>query len=255
MKWIKFYTNAHEENNSIAEILDEFGTDGFGKYWLLMGLLGKKFSEDSKSITVKKRVVKDTLRFRTYNKMETFLFSNSVETVWKISSNDSEYIFDSSILLELMSRDFKKARSMRGQNARKKEKENKKEKKNNILSLKASEKTIFDDVRQSWNVICSGNGKLKPSIGLKSETTKNFFELLKLNPELKKIATWENCFEHIKSDTFLNGSNSASNFVCTLDWLIDKEKIIDVLNGQYGGNNAKVDLFALVNASEEVSNV
>ena len=118
------------------------------------------------------------------------------------------------------------------------------------LELAENEKSIFDDVRQSWNSICAGKEKLKPSLGLKSETTKNFFSLLKLNPELKKVESWEKCFDAISKDPFLNGHNSGSSFVCTLNWLIDKEKIVDVLDGQFGGNKSNDDLYASLQERE-----
>jgi hypothetical protein len=100
---------------------------------------------------------------------------------------------------------------------------------------------IFDDVTQLWNTKCAGQGNLKHSLGVKRDTLENFVSLISLNPELKKIETWSNCFDAINKSDFLKGLEDSSSFVCTLNWLIGKEKIIDVLNGQYGACSANGD--------------
>lgn len=96
---------------------------------------------------------------------------------------------------------------------------------------------LLDKVKQAWNEICPGNGLLSHDRGTKPKTIKEFVSLVSANKELKNINTWIECFNAVKESTFLNGQNNNSNFVCTLDWLISSHKIVDVLNGQYGGKN------------------
>jgi hypothetical protein len=103
--------------------------------------------------------------------------------------------------------------------------------------LESIEPDLFDKVFQSWNDVC---GKHKPFSfckGLKSDSKKKFFEIIKLNKELKKIETWEECFRDVKSTPILRGEIGDSNWVASLTWLIDQEKIINVLNGEYGANS------------------
>lgn len=262
MKWFKHFSDA-SKSLKINELIDNLGLEGYARWFLLLELLNNELTQediDSKNSTfqVHFREISTKVHIKFRKKLVTFLQKLSDFSLLSFEISGNFIKIDCPILLDLQNKDSKYNRKRvvsKSLDTTLDKIRLDKIRKDNILSLNEKEKTIFDDVRQSWNNICADNGKLKHSIGLKSTTTQNFFKLLKLNPKLKNIDTWENCFEHIRSDTFLNGSNSASNFVCTLDWLIDKEKIIDVLNGQFGGNNNAVDLFALVNSESEASNV
>lgn len=116
---------------------------------------------------------------------------------------------------------------------------------NNILSYEKIDNELLDRIIQSWNTICASHKGLKHHKGTKPSTAKRFVELVSYNPELKKIDSWEECFESIKNNEFLNGSKNSSGFVCTLNWLIDKHTIIDVLNGQYGSDKHELDFSGL----------
>lgn len=102
---------------------------------------------------------------------------------------------------------------------------------------------LFDNVLNSWNTTLAQTGKFSFNRGLKSDTKVKFFDLIKLNPDLRKVETWIECFEAIKEIDTYNGENDRG-FVASLVWLIDSSKIVDVLNGQFCGNKldfSKVD--------------
>lgn len=114
---------------------------------------------------------------------------------------------------------------------------------NNLLSYDIPNE-LFDSVIQAWNEICGKEKKFSFVRGLKSTTRNNFFEVVRLNKELRKIETWKECFEQVKKNPILSGQKQGSGFVCSLVWLIDTQKIIDVLNGQFRGDLSDKDLLA-----------
>jgi len=95
---------------------------------------------------------------------------------------------------------------------------------------------LFDNVINTWNNILAGKNNFKYVRGLKSQTKEKFFAIVELNSEFKNVESWTECFNNVKNIDTYNGNNPHS-FVASLVWLIDTEKIVDVLNGQFGGNN------------------
>lgn len=237
MRWFKHYSDAHT-SESLSTLILDLGFEGYGRYWMLMEFLAFKFDGETTEFKFHPAIVRETLRIRSWNKLETFLERignvRGMETEW----TKNEIKFNAPILLELKNRDFKTTRTDREGNARKRKKKKEIKKENNILGFENTNtgmcKHLFDDVVQSWNDTCPGNGKLKHHKGIKPETIRKFFEIVSLNDGLKNIESWKSCFEIIKDNDFLNGSNSNSSFVCTLDWLVTSHKVIDVWNGLYG---------------------
>lgn len=156
MKWLKYYTGVLEENDEVAAVLEKFGHDGYGKYWHLMGMLGKKFSEDSDTILLTNRFLRECLRFKSKKKLKDFLLSTEMKTIFNTIEIDGDFLFDSSILLELKSRDFKATRSQRKQKAYKN--------KNKIKNKKESKNTYLDafELLQFWNGLGMKTHEPKP---------------------------------------------------------------------------------------------
>lgn len=240
MRWFKHFHDSHESNR-IAVMVEKKGLECEARWFRLLSLLTKELdtSNFNASFTLHWEVIGSKLKVKRKQTLVKLLSFWVEIGLLEYSVNGSFIEITCDTLWELQDKHSKYNRKrVAGDDSQAtNKKENKSKKENNTLSLDESEKTIFDDVRQEWNDICSGNGKLKQSLGLKSETTKNFFNLLKLNPNLRKIESWRECFEVIAKNDFLNGSGDASGFVCTLNWLIDKEKVVDVLEGQFCGNS------------------
>jgi len=113
-----------------------------------------------------------------------------------------------------------------------KDKDKETEYKKNVLEFSND---LFDNVIQAWNNHLAGHKAFKHIRGLKPSSRDNFFEVVSHAPELKKISTWQECFELVKNIPFYNGENDRG-FVCTLDWLLESGKIVDVLNGKFDSN-------------------
>lgn len=152
MIWLKYYTGVIEESDEVAAILEKFGHDGFGKYWHLMGILGKKFNEGTETILLTNRFLRERLRFKSKKKLSDFLLSTEIKTVFNTVEVDNDFLFETSILLELKSRDFKATRSQREDTAYK----NKIKKKNKIKSKNNNNKGLFleaDELLSHWNTL------------------------------------------------------------------------------------------------------
>lgn len=140
MKWFKHYANAYT-NPMISEMIASQGLDFAMRYWLLLELLCEEFKDDTVLFKVSTSTIKSRIHIKHDKKLESFtrvlseisanFDGNSLE-IQKLSNNFWE--IKTSIILELMGRDFKKARPDREQPAlrRRKKKENKKKNKNKI---------------------------------------------------------------------------------------------------------------------------
>lgn len=117
MKWFKHYSNA-TDSNSLTELIAKTGFEGYGRYWRLLELMSEKFDgvEDEKFVFI----TKDLMRImRTYHLHTLQMYLQCVANVCSMSiqcDKDVTVIY-APILLELQSRDFKKARSDRAQTA------------------------------------------------------------------------------------------------------------------------------------------
>lgn len=140
MRWFKHYSNAHQ-SDVVTQIYSQFGFQGLGRYWHLLEIMSKKFeNDDDTEFTFSIKDLKKELDFHRDLDLFKWLSSLGQMTV-KWRSNDAQVpfmshtsknqtiIISTRILLELQSRDFKKARSDSGQTAPKnKTKEKEKEK-------------------------------------------------------------------------------------------------------------------------------
>jgi len=123
LPWIKHFTNV-SDSDVVSRIIDELGMAGYGRYWRLLELLGRKFDEGTTKFNVSKRELRQYLRFKSYSQLDCFLSApaiqaacNSLAPGLQASCNshtsDLYYEIETSILLELQHRDFKRARKDR----------------------------------------------------------------------------------------------------------------------------------------------
>lgn len=72
MKWIRHFTNA-SESLKLQKLLGEMGSDGYGKYWLLLELLGQKFDGEDTFIELHFLEISTKVQIKFTKKLETFL--------------------------------------------------------------------------------------------------------------------------------------------------------------------------------------
>ena len=233
MIWIKFYTGQLEESDEVAAIFEKFGHEGFGRYWHLLALLGKKFSVDQDTITLSGRFLRSYLRIRTRDKLSTFLLSSELQAVFKAVEVNDEYAFDSRILLELKSRDFKETRSKRDDKAYKSKRERKK--KNNITPISPAaglENSFVDELIKLFNRTLGGTGKIKQCMFLSGDEASALIKLKQEKEFFRSFENWEKVFIEAKKSSWLAGKND-KNFVLTLGWLMNDKNVAKVFHGQY----------------------
>jgi len=157
MTWIKHYTGVLVENDEVGSIFEKFKFEGLGRYWHLLEILGQKFSEDEETILLTSRSLRDSLRFKSYLQLDSFLLASELQAVFGTVKHAKHFEFNNSILLELKSRDFKSARRKRTKTAYKsKSKEEEKEEEKEVYR---QAKLIVD----YWNFLDLKKAPLTPA--------------------------------------------------------------------------------------------
>lgn len=124
MKWFKHYSNA-SDSNALTTILAEFGFEGYGRYWILLENLARKFNGEDTEFVFSLKDLRDILGFYHTNGLLMYLQCLSNVGVMSFQCEGKVLTISTSILLELQSRDFKKARSARDETAPKIKNKNK----------------------------------------------------------------------------------------------------------------------------------
>ena len=118
MKWFKHFSQA-SESDGLQGLLDEFGLEGYARYWLLIELFCEKWEPDTEpKFTIHESQIRKKLRINSTN---TELFLNYCQTYLGLFYKKTEkfYSFEFPKLLEILHRDVKRARTMRAQCAHK----------------------------------------------------------------------------------------------------------------------------------------
>lgn len=125
MKWFKHYSNARQ-SNSLTELIALTGLEGYGRYWVLLELMSEKFDglQDDKFV-FSTRDLMVMLGYYHFNPMRMYLQCVANVCSMSIECTKNVTTIQSPILLELHGRDFKKARSERGQGVPKSKKKSK----------------------------------------------------------------------------------------------------------------------------------
>ncbi len=121
MKWFKHYSNA-STSNALTALMAKHGFEGYGRYWILLELMCEKFDgiEDQKFV-FDARSLKGHLGFYHTNHLMMYLQCMSDVGLMSVESTRYTVTISSDILLRLKGRDYKKARSERGDTAPKRE--------------------------------------------------------------------------------------------------------------------------------------
>lgn len=236
MPWVKFYTSILDESDEVMDIYDKFGITGFGRYWMLIAMLGKKFSEEANTIALPSAKLRESLGFKSYKDLNSFLLSSEIQSVFNTIQSENYFAFDSSILLDLKKKNFRVARQSRKSNFYKrenKEERNKEiDKDKNIKKESFKSNISFDEVMQLFNDRLAGFKKIKHTKISSSKEAQAFTHLKTMHSIFKRLEGWEELFQMVKKSSFLCGQNG-SGFVVTLGWLCHEDNTSKVLNGQY----------------------
>lgn len=116
MRYFKHYSNARR-SESLSILIAEHGLDAYARYWLLLEFLAEEFDGESTSFRYHVSTIRELLRVQSWTKLQ--LVCNQLSTVRGIALRQNETVLEieAPILLDLLNRDFKKARSERGQSA------------------------------------------------------------------------------------------------------------------------------------------
>jgi hypothetical protein len=130
--WIKHYSNARQ-SEFLSKLYAEFGWEGYGRYWGLLEFLAKDYAGGDPVFHISKHELRGLLAIQSWTKLELFLNwistesqpnSNQTQTklVLKFNPQGSIYQVEAPILLDLLNRDFKRARKERAKDAPREEK-------------------------------------------------------------------------------------------------------------------------------------
>lgn len=254
MRWFKHFSDAHT-SESLRQLIVDLGFEGYGRYWLLMEFLSYRFDGKNIDFSFHSSIIRETLRFRSLIGLRSFVDRlakvRGIEAVY----SGNEIKFRMPILLDLQDKDSKYNRKRivsRSQLATLEEEVDKdldyKKEITKVISKKELSNSLFDTVCQSWNDW--SREPFKPVMGIKSDTVRKFFELVKINPNLQFPENWVRCFTEIEKNNSLNGKNQLG-FVASLQWLIEKEKIVDALNGSFQKSMSEQEIIREKNNSVE----
>ena len=197
MQYFKHYTNA-EFSEHLSKIEAKFGFEGLGRYWRFVEFLGRNFDGENVDFRIERSKLRQLFRFRSWIDLESFADHLAIIPGMELKRSGNVYEIKASILLELQSRDFKRARKERAPSAPKIKIKNK------IKNIK--EKEFFLDDSQIEKLYGqypkkgakkSGNEKLKRIIKTEDDLKKfqlaltNYLNLCKNeNRELRFIKGW-----------------------------------------------------------------
>jgi len=143
MKYFKHYSDVRN-SESIANLLEELGLEGYARYWILLELLAELYDGTSTKFKIHKRTLRTALRFRSGLQADSYAVAIGLQPGYTVVVTETHYFIDAAILSELQSRDYKKARSDRATTAPKNKNKNK-----NKSICKTPIKNDFQDLNLS----------------------------------------------------------------------------------------------------------
>ena len=124
VKWFKHYANA-EYSESLSKLESIGGFEALGRYWRFIEFLCREFDGGEPHFRIERSKLRGLFRFRSWNDLESFSDHLAIIPGIKVERLENVYEIKAPILLELQSRDFKKARNERGMTAPKNKIKNK----------------------------------------------------------------------------------------------------------------------------------
>lgn len=110
--WIKHYSNARQ-SEYMSKLFAKYGWDGYGKYWGLLEYLATNYTGGEPLFHVPRETIRGLFGVRSWSDLQSFVDHLTNERVLKFALCDNVYRIEAPILLDLLNRDFKRARTER----------------------------------------------------------------------------------------------------------------------------------------------
>lgn len=226
MKWFKHYSNAHT-NQLIQSIIQDSGLEDAMRYWLLLELLCGEFKKNTTVFRFSNAQLKTALHIKFDRKLVKFLqlLTESQATFDQLSLNFSQesknfWKIETSIILDLMGKDFKRTRQTSVTDTSKKKEEEERIKNKN----KQTKKCNFD-FEEIYSLYPKKQGKTKGLVTcvktitsekdflLLEQCVKNYAEQCKFEDTekkyIKQFSTFMNCWQDYETLDFLEDRKKA----------------------------------------------
>lgn len=241
IKWLKHYANDYT-SESIMKMIDDGGFAAYGRYWFLLTFLARHFDGENTEFTFPMRTIRETFRFRSWNDCRSFAVRLSNVRGMTAECTENVFKIDAPILLELLHRDFKRARKQREDGAPKKKeeriknKEKEKVKKENPdgFSDPPPPKTSTHWLKDLWNKHAGSLPKARNSIS--ASRMKKIKARVKDEPS---ESVWAIAIKRVAESDFCNGRTDRGSWVATFDWLLQADTLDKILEGKYDNRQGK----------------
>lgn len=251
MEWFKHYSDCRT-SLVLQLVIQKTGFEGYGRYWRLLEIANKSFDGENTKIEISTKELRDSLRIRTTDKLRSYIVT--IAQLFDSYAVVTEHIttIELPILLDLMEKDFKKARKKRSK--KKKEEEIRiEEKEEERAAPKAAEvaplnsisnpkiTTTPDQVGDLWNKTI-GLKIQRPFKGMASGKRRE--QLVVMLGFLPDLASWGEYFDLIAASDFLVSRMKGLNF----DWVINPGNYQKVIEGTYSDREGEKK--SMIRASE-----
>jgi len=115
MKWFKHYDDA-SASVKVSQIVDEFGLEGYARWFLLLELLSSKYDGETTIFEIHFSELSAKLRIKFTKKLDTFMELLHNFCLIQLEIHSKVYKIECPILADLKDRDFKRARAVRAKN-------------------------------------------------------------------------------------------------------------------------------------------
>jgi len=196
MKWFKHFSNAHL-SNSLEDLINDFGYEGYGRYWRLLEILNESFDGETCFFKIHKRTIRTSLRFRSALQTDSFVVAIGLQAGYKVVVSENHYEIEAPILLELKNRDFKRARTDRVTDTSKNKIKNKNKIKSNSAVTPSPKKACNETIEIVDYLNTKLGSKFKPTsketIKLIQGRLKEDFSIQDFKTVIdNKYSTWHN---------------------------------------------------------------
>lgn len=106
MKWFRHFANC-EISDNLNDLIEDFGFEGYGRYWRLIELLTQKFDGSETFFRFRTRLLRDSLGFRSEDKLRKYLVAISLQEGIKAFIIGNYVEINAPILLLLQDKDSK----------------------------------------------------------------------------------------------------------------------------------------------------
>lgn len=227
LKWFKHYSNC-KYSEGLIKLEDELGLEGYARYWKLLELLAENFDGKSDNFVISSRVLRQCIRVRSGLHLQCFLDVLALHLGYTVNKIGNNYEIKAPILLELQSRDFKKARTDRAPTAPKNKIKNKKK---NIYSKNSETDVSSSRIKDAWN----SSVKTLPRCQTISDRRAIALKRLLRDYTPEQVI---DAFSKVEASDFLTGRNEKWTN-CSIDWVLKPDNFLKIIEGVYDNRTSK----------------